>query len=75
MGASGGILGTGRAQYHLRQMCVFLNMYPVNKPEVMIAQAHTRFDAEGKLTDEAARGLIKQLLESLHDWSLRLKRV
>jgi len=74
MGAAGGILGTGRAQYHLRQMCVFLNMYPVNKPEVMIAQAHTRFDAEGKLTDEAARGLIKQLLESLRDWTLRLKR-
>jgi chromate reductase, NAD(P)H dehydrogenase (quinone) len=74
MGASGGVLGTGRAQYHLRQMCVFLNMYPLNKPEVMIAQAHTRFDAEGKLTDETARGLIKQLLESLRDWTLRLKR-
>jgi chromate reductase len=74
MGASGGALGTGRAQYHLRQMCVFLNMYPVNKPEVMIPAAHTRFDAEGKLTDETALGLIKQLLESLRDWTLRLKR-
>lgn len=74
MGASGGILGTARAQYHLRQMCVFLNMLPVNKPEVMIGQAASRFDAEGKLTDEPTRGLVKQLLESLRDWSLVLKR-
>ena len=37
MGASIGSKGTARAQYHLRQMFVFLNMYPVNKPEVMIA--------------------------------------
>ncbi len=73
MGASGGVLGTARAQYHLRQICVFLNMFPVNKPEVMIPQAQTRFDAQGNLTDETAKGLIKQLLESLQAWTLRLK--
>jgi chromate reductase len=39
MGASGGMLGTGRAQYHLRQVFVFLNMFPLNQPEVMIAIA------------------------------------
>ena len=74
MGASGGVLGTARAQYHLRQMCVFLNMFPVNKPEVMIPQAQTRFDAQGNLTDETAKGLIKQRLESLQAWTLPLKR-
>jgi len=74
MGASGGVLGTARAQYHLRQMCVFLNMFPINKPEVMIGQAQTRFDAEGKLTDEASRNLISQLLVSLRDWTLCLRR-
>jgi chromate reductase len=73
MGASGGVLGTARAQYHLRQTCVFLNMLPVNKPEVMIPQAQTRFDAQGNLADETAKGLIKQLLESLQAWTLRLK--
>jgi chromate reductase, NAD(P)H dehydrogenase (quinone) len=74
MGASGGVLGTARAQYHLRQMCVFLNMFPVNKPEVMIPQAQNRFDAQGNLTDETAKGLIKQLLESMQAWTLRLKQ-
>ena len=73
MGASAGVLGTARAQYHLRQTCVFLNMFPVNKPEVMIPQAQNRFDAEGRLTDETAKGLIKQLMESLQAWTLRLK--
>ena len=73
MGASAGVQGTARAQYHLRQTCVFLNMFPVNKPEVMIPQAQNRFDAEGRLTDETAKGLIKQLMESLQAWALRLK--
>ena len=73
MGAAGGILGTARAQYHLRQCCVFLNMHPINKPEVMIAQAHTRFDAAGRLTDETARKLIAELLVNLAAWTRRLR--
>ena len=63
MGASAGTLGTARAQYHLRQTCVFLNMCPVNKPEVMIPQAQNRFDAEGRLTDEPTRARLKTFLE------------
>ena len=39
MGASVGTIGTARAQYHLRQMMVFLNMFPINQPEVMIGNA------------------------------------
>jgi len=65
MGASVGTLGTARAQYHLRQMFVFLNMFAVNQPEVMVSQAHKHFDAEGNLTDEVAQKLIRQLLEQL----------
>jgi chromate reductase, NAD(P)H dehydrogenase (quinone) len=65
MGASGGVLGTARAQYHLRQMFVFLNMYTVNQPEVMIPQAQQRFDEQGNLTDETSKKLIRQLLEEL----------
>ena len=74
MGASVGALGTARAQYHLRQMFVFLNMHPVNQPEVMLSQAHKHFDAEGKLTDEHAQKLIRQLLEELVSWTRRLQK-
>lgn len=65
MGASIGSIATARAQYHLRQMFVFLNMYAVNQPEVMIGAAHDKFDAEGNLTDETTKGLIRKLLENL----------
>jgi chromate reductase len=75
MGASTGLLGSARAQYHLRQVFVFLDMYPVNKPEVMIAQAAQKFDADLNLTDEKARGLVAELLRALVDWTRRLNPV
>jgi chromate reductase, NAD(P)H dehydrogenase (quinone) len=71
-GASGGILGTARAQYHLRQMFVFLDMHPLNLPEVMIASAHEKFDEEGKLKDDKARELILRQMAALVEWSRRL---
>lgn len=70
--ASPGMFGGARAQYHLRQSFVFLNMHPVNQPEVMIGKAHEKFDANGNLTDEVARKLISQLLQNLVDWTRRL---
>jgi chromate reductase, NAD(P)H dehydrogenase (quinone) len=73
MGASGGLLGTARAQYQLRQMLVFLNAFPVNKPEVMIGQAASKFDEDGRLADETTRDLIRQLLGSLAAWTRRLQ--
>lgn len=72
MGASVGTLGTARAQYHLRQMFVFLNMFPVNQPEVMIGNAAERFDAAGNLTHDATKQFIRQLLENLVDWTRRI---
>ena len=72
MGASVGALGTARAQYHLRQMFVFLNMFPVNQPEVMIGNAAERFDAAGNLTHDATKEFIRQLLQNLVDWTRRI---
>jgi chromate reductase, NAD(P)H dehydrogenase (quinone) len=73
MSASTGRLGGARAQYHLRQTFVFLNMQPVNRPEIMVSQASDNFDANGKLTDEKTRTLIKQSIQALVTWSNRLK--
>jgi len=74
MGASVGMLGTGRAQYHLRQMFVFLNMFPLNQPEVMIANAADKFGDRGNLKDPKTSEKIKELLEALVDWTRRLKK-
>jgi chromate reductase, NAD(P)H dehydrogenase (quinone) len=72
MGASVGSTGTARAQYHLRQAFVFLNMYPVNRPELMISNAAQRFDDRGDLVDGTSRKLVGQLLEELVSWTRRL---
>jgi len=74
MGASVGFAGTARAQYHLRQVFVYLNMHALNKPEVMIANAHERFDENGNLKDEKTKQHIRQLLESLVDGARRQER-
>jgi chromate reductase len=65
MGASIGRIGTARAQYHLRQCFVFLDMPTVNQPEVMIGSAKEAFDAAGRLTNESSKKLIGQLLAAL----------
>lgn len=74
MSASPGIFGGARAQYHLRQVCVVLNLLPLNRPEVFITQANTKFDAEGKLTDDFTRQVIARLLQALVDKTLRMKK-
>ena len=73
MGASVGALGTARAQYHLRQTLVFLDMPTLNQPEVMIGSAHKRFDESGALTDETSRKLVAQLLAALVALTRRLR--
>jgi chromate reductase len=74
IGASAGMSGTARAQYDLRRSCVFLDMHPVNRPEVLIGQANTKLDAAGRLTDEAGRGFIRDLLIALEQWTRLIGR-
>jgi chromate reductase len=73
MSASIGTLGGARAQYHLRQSFVFLNMHPLNHPEVMMPFAADNVDAEGNVTNEQTKQLIRELLEALVQWTRRLK--
>jgi len=73
MGASVGTLGTARAQYDLRRSFVFLNMLPVNQPEVMVSFAQDKVDGNGRVTDENTRRKIKELLKSLVAWARRTK--
>jgi chromate reductase len=74
MGASIGMLGTARAQYHLRQSLVFLNMYPLNQPEVMVPFAQEKIDQNGLVTDQKTRKKIRELVEALVIWTRKLKK-
>jgi len=73
MGASVGMLGTARAQYHLRQSFVFLNMHPLNGPEVMVPFAADKIDQHGNVIDQKTKEKVKELLESLVAWTRKLK--
>ena len=73
MSASIGMLGGARAQYHLRQMFVFLNMFPINGPEVIVTFAQDKFDTQGKLIDESTQMFLRQLIQNLINWTRRLK--
>ncbi len=65
MGASAGLQGTSRAQYHLRQIFVGLNLCPLNKPELMVGSAQDKFDKDGHLTDAKVRQKLAELLIAL----------
>jgi chromate reductase len=73
IGASAGAMGTARAQYHLRQVFVFLNGHVMNKPELMIPAASTVFDSEGNLTDEPMRERIGDVVAALVAWTEQIK--
>jgi chromate reductase len=74
MGASIGNFGSARAQYHLRQMLVFLNMFPLNQPELMVGQAQNVFDQNGELTDEKTRKRVADQVTALAAWIRRLQK-
>jgi chromate reductase len=65
LSAAASMGGGIRAQYHLRQAFIFLNLDAVVQPEVAIPQAMQRFDAQGNLTDETSKKLIGPLLQNL----------
>ena len=73
MSASTGRFGGARAQYHLRQSFVFLNIHTINRPEVMLSDAASNVDAEGRVTNEQTRALIRQLIEAIVAWNRQVK--
>jgi len=73
MSASMSLFGGARAQYDLRRILISMDVHFLNKPEVMIAQAHERFDRDGQLTHESTRDFVGQLLMALNDWTGRIQ--
>ena len=73
VGATPGGLGTSRAQYQLRQVFIYLNGQVLNRPEVMISAAPSKFDADGKLIDEPTAENLRKLLAALCDTARQRK--
>lgn len=73
MGAGGG-MGTSRAQYHLRQVCVYLNLRPLNKPEIFSNAFSASFNEDGDVIDAKLQGHIAEMMKALIDWQRILTR-
>ncbi len=73
MSASPGMLGGVKAQFHLRQTFVFLDIRALNRPEVVVNSAAEKIDDNGRVTDVKTREKIEELLAALIAWTLRLK--
>ncbi|KMT17114.1 hypothetical protein BVRB_2g041680 [Beta vulgaris subsp. vulgaris] len=73
--STGGGFGGGRAQYHLRQIGVYLDLHFINKPEFFLNafQPPAKFDSDGNLIDAEAEERIKKVLLALQAFTVRLK--
>jgi len=67
--ASTSLRGGVRAQLHLRQIMIDLNMYPINRPLLMVANAKDKFDENLNLTHEETRQTLRDVLSSLVEWT------
>jgi chromate reductase len=66
MGAGGG-MGSSRSQYHARQVCVYLDLRPLNRPEVFSNAFAGSYDADGNVIDEKLKEIIKTQMAALAD--------
>lgn len=65
MGVSNGALGAAFANYHLRQIFVYLDARMLNGAEVMIGNAKIKFDESGRLFDQPTRTFVAAHLQRL----------
>lgn len=72
VGAGGG-MGTVRSQTHLRQVCVYLNILLLDKPEFFSNAFSSSYNDEGDLVDEVLEKQLAALLETLADWTRALR--
>lgn len=75
LSASPGMLGGSRMQYDLRKIMLFLNAATMVKPEVFIGGAGSKFDAEGRCTDEGTRKAVGAQMLAFEAWIAGMRRM
>jgi chromate reductase len=67
MGA-GGMMGTVRAQNHLRQILLYHDARVMAKPELFVARGQGKFDEGGRLVDEQTEQKLQKFLHAFTLW-------
>jgi chromate reductase, NAD(P)H dehydrogenase (quinone) len=71
---TGGQLGGGRMQYHLRMALMFLNAFVFGTPEVFVGMGHTKCDEKTlALKDEPTRKIVALQLAAFETFVTRMK--
>lgn len=70
--SAGGGMGGARSQYHLRQVCVYVDLHLVNKPEVFARSFGGAFDEQGNLVDEKTTANVAELMSQVVELAKRL---
>lgn len=68
MGASPGGIGTALAQYHLKQILLYLNTRVLGQPEFYVGTSSEKFDKEGNLIDDKTKEYIERLLKTFKEF-------
>jgi len=68
VGATPSMIGTARAQMHLRQVVFYNGMPLLPTAEVLIARAGDRFQ-DGRLTDGETRDFLRNFMAQFADWA------
>jgi len=61
-----------RGQAQLRQAFTFTNSYAMPQPEILVARAGEKFDADGRLVDETTREYLAKFLVAFAAWIERV---
>jgi chromate reductase len=70
---SAGPMGGARVQYDLRRILGQLWAHVLPRPEVFIGSSASKFDAQGRLTDETTRKFLTDLLAGFKTWIERMQ--
>lgn len=65
------MLGGARAEMHLREICVDVNMHVLNRPRMYLSFGEQKV-TDGRLTDEKSRAKVKEVMEALAAWAAAL---
>jgi chromate reductase len=74
IGASTGLVGTVRAQIHLRQILGSLEVQTLSQPQVLIRTARTAFNPDGSFADAHLHRQIEALIQKTMKLTMQLKQ-
>ena len=71
IGTSGGAMSTALAQQHLRNVCVFVDIYMMAQPEAFLRYKEGLFAPDGSVTDDGVRKFLANFVDHYLGWIKR----